>query len=343
MNNTGLSSAPQPPLLEVRALKKNFPVRSGFLIQRTQFLNALDNVSLAFSLGRTTGVVGESGCGKSTLAKIMVRLEAPTEGQVLYQGKEVHKLHSAELKKYQREVQLIFQDPYSSLPTRMSIRQILTEPLIIHQIGSAPERLQRAKELLEMVGLKENDLKRYPHQFSGGQRQRISIARALTLEPHLLICDEPVSALDVSIQAQILRLLNELQSRLNLTYLIISHDLRVIKYMCDDLVVMYLGRVVEQGVSEAVFRKPLHPYTSALIRSIPTHSDGKQRGSKLHLLEGEVPSPLHAPSGCHFHPRCPLRARLNPAEAKRCEAEIPTLRALERRRLSACHFAEKLG
>ncbi len=329
-------------LLDVRNLKKTYVTQSGFLGQHTQTLNALEGVSLCLEEGKTTGVVGESGCGKSTLAKTIVLLEAPTEGQVLYKGKDVHSLRGGDLKAYRRDVQLIFQDPYSSLPARMSVGAILAEPLTIHDIGTAEQRWERALELIELVGLKPTDLQRYPHQFSGGQRQRISIARALALEPHLLICDEPVSALDVSIQAQILRLLVDLQTKLNLTYLIISHDLRVIKYMCDDLVVMYLGRVVEMGESEPIFQRPLHPYTSALIRSIPSHTDARQRASRLHLLEGEVPSPVHAPPGCHFHPRCPLRAQLEPADAQRCATEVPVLRAVGNNRLTACHFAEKI-
>lgn len=331
------------PLLEVRNLKKNYRVTSGFFGQNSHILKALDGVSLRLYAGKTMGVVGESGCGKSTLAKAIVMLEPPTEGTVLYEGKDIYTFTGEELKAYRRQVQFIFQDPYSSLPVRMSVGTILKEPLAIHNIGTPEQREARAKQLLQLVGLSEKDLKRYPHQFSGGQRQRICIARALALEPRLLICDEPVSALDVSIQAQILRLLVDLQNQLGLTYLIISHDLRVIKYMCDELAVMYLGRIVESGDAASIYRQALHPYTAALIRSIPSHADIRQRGERFSFLQGEVPSPLRAPAGCHFHPRCPLRARLSPAEAARCVDEVPQLRPIDGRRFSACHFAEKLG
>jgi len=331
------------PLLEVRDVHKDYLVSSGFFGQNKQTLHALDGVSLQLAAGKTMGVVGESGCGKSTLAKVIVMLEPPTEGQVLFEGRDIYALRGAELKEYRRQVQFIFQDPYSSLPVRMSVGTILTEPLAIHGIGTPAERVERARQLLALVGLAESDLKRYPHMFSGGQRQRICIARALALEPRLLICDEPVSALDVSIQAQILRLLGDLQQQLKLTYMIISHDLRVIKYMCDELAVMYLGRVVETGDAAEIYRAPLHPYTSALVRSIPSHGDIRRRGNRFSFLQGEVPSPLKAPSGCHFHPRCPLRAQLGPAEARRCSDEVPALRRISPQHATACHFAERMG
>ena len=338
-------------LLTARDVTKNYIVSSGMFGHRKQVLRALDGVTLQLQPGSTTGVVGESGCGKSTLAKILVMLEAPTAGQVWFEGRDISGLGDKEVQAYRRQVQMVFQDPYSSLPARMSIGTILTEPLTIHSIGRSAERAARAIELLERVGLSREDLERYPHQFSGGQRQRICIARALMLEPRLLILDEPVSALDVSIQAQILRLITDLQQQFNLTYLIISHDLRVIKYMCDDLAVMYLGRFVEIGNAEAIYSHPLHPYTSALIRSIPSHTSIRRRGTPFSFLEGEVPSPLMAPRGCHFHPRCPLRASLGQAEAARCVEEVPTLRPMSAvvpclrkgdGHVSACHFAEKM-
>ncbi len=330
-------------LLEVRDVYKEYTVSSGFFGTTKQQLRALDGVSLRVTQGTTLGVVGESGCGKSTLAKAVVMLEPPTRGNVYYQGTDIYTLQGEALKDYRRQVQFIFQDPYSSLPVRMSVGTILTEPLAIHNIGTPAQRAERASQLLALVGLDQKDLKRYPHMFSGGQRQRICVARALALEPRLLICDEPVSALDVSIQAQILRLLTDLQNQLRLTYVIISHDLRVIKYMCDQLAVMYLGRVVETGDSAAIYRAPLHPYASALLRSIPSHGDIGRRGSRFSFLQGEVPSPLRAPSGCHFHPRCPLRARLSDIEAKQCDTEAPALRVIAPGHASACHFAEKMA
>jgi oligopeptide/dipeptide ABC transporter ATP-binding protein len=331
------------PLLLVQDVQKDYVVTSGMFGHRRQVLHALDGVSVQLERGRTLGVVGESGCGKSTLAKIVVMLEPPNAGQVCFEGQSIFSLAGDQVKTYRRQVQLVFQDPYSSLPARMSIGTVLSEPLTIHGIGTPGARRERAAELLGRVGLSREDLERYPHQFSGGQRQRICIARALMLEPRLLILDEPVSALDVSIQAQILRLIGDLQQQFNLTYLIISHDLRVIKYMCDDLAVMYLGRVVEVGSAEAVYRCPLHPYASALIRSIPSHVSIRERGSRFSFLEGEVPSPLMAPRGCHFHPRCPLRARLSSADAARCVEETPRLRPIGGGHLSACHYAEKMG
>lgn len=330
------------PLLEVRGVTKMYQVSSGFFGQNKHPLKALDNVTLQLSEGRTLGVVGESGCGKSTLAKAIVMLEPPTQGSVYFEGHDIYALQGDALKDYRRQAQFIFQDPYSSLPERMSVGTILTEPLAIHGIGTPQKRMERASQLLGLVGLDQKDLKRYPHMFSGGQRQRICIARALALEPRLLICDEPVSALDVSIQAQILRLLTDLQNQLKLTYMIISHDLRVIKYMCDELAVMYLGRVVETGDANGIYQKPLHPYTSALVRSIPSH-DIRRRGTRFSFLQGEVPSPLSAPSGCHFHPRCPLRAQLGAESAARCADETPALRLVAAQHASACHFAEKLG
>lgn len=330
-------------LLKVRGVVKNYHVSRGFFGQDTRILKALDDVSLDLESGETLGVVGESGCGKSTLAKSIVMLEPPSQGKILFQDRDIYALSGEDLKAYRRQVQLVFQDPYSSLPARMSVGTILAEPLAIHNIGTPKERKAKAAHLLKVLGLDAKDLKRYPHMFSGGQRQRISIARALMLEPRLLIYDEPVSALDVSIQAQILRLLVDLQEELQLTYMIISHDLRVIKYMCTQLAVMYLGRIVEMGQIESIYERPLHPYTEALLRSIPSHQNMERRGQQLSFLQGEVPSPINAPSGCHFHPRCPLRARLNAEEAARCVHERPALGSIDGQHLSACHYAEHLG
>lgn len=329
------------PLLLVRDLQRHFPIHTGLLGRNTQWLKALDGVSLNVWKGRTVGVVGESGCGKSTLARTILLLERAHAGSIYFQGEDIFKLQGAALKSYRRQVQIVFQDPYASLPARMSVQKILTEPLAIHGIGDETMRRKRATELLEMVGMRSTDLSRFPHQFSGGQRQRISIARALALEPHLLICDEPVSALDVSIQAQVLQLLLDLQRILNLTYLFISHDLRVVKYICDDLVVMYLGRVVETGPTEQLFAQPAHPYTLALIRSIPSHKRDGHPTTHYRPIKGDVPSPINAPSGCHFHPRCPLRAQLGSGESLRCTTEVPIVRDIAPGRQVACHFAEQ--
>jgi len=332
----------ESPQLTVCDVHTEDIVTSAMMQQNKQSLRALDRANLQLLRGRTMGVVGESGCGKTTLAKLLVMLETPTAGHIFFEGKDIFGRQGKDIKAYRQKVQLVFQDPYSSLPARMSIGTVLSEPLAIHGIGSASEQQARAAEMLERVGLSRTDLPRYPHQFSGGQRQRICVARALMLEPRLLILDEPVSALDVSIQAQILRLLGDLQRQFSLSFLIISHDLRVIKYMCDELAVMYLGRIVAVGDADEVYRLPLHPYAAALIRSIPSHGEIHERGKRFSFLKGEVPSPLNAPVGCHFHPRCPLRASLSQSDAERCMAEVPVLRQITNRHLSACHFAERM-
>jgi oligopeptide/dipeptide ABC transporter ATP-binding protein len=336
-------SPPREDLLEVRNVTKDYVVKSrDFVRRQSNLLRALDEVSLNLKAANTLGVVGESGSGKTTLAKIIALLETPTQGEVLFEGRKITSFDQREVKSFRRQVQFVFQDPYSSLPARMSVATLMAEPLAIHGIGTSRERTEKAAELLERVGLDRADLSRYPHNFSGGQRQRISIARALMLQPRLLLCDEPVSALDVSIQAQILKLLLELQQDFSLSYLVISHDLRVVRFLCDDLAVMYLGRIVEQGNARSVFARPAHPYTAALIKSIPPQSVVRNQRVELSHLPGEVPSPLSRPSGCHFHPRCPLRAQLGKEDASRCDHERPALRPVTNGRTSACHFAERL-
>lgn len=289
-------------ILEVTNLKKHFPIKEGFFRREVGSVKAVDGVSFHLKKGETLGLVGESGCGKSTLGRTLIRLYEPTEGQIFFKGQDFCKAKGAELRGLRRHIQMIFQDPFSSLDPRMSIGDILTQPMKIHHLYTPKERLDRARELLETVGLRANQLDRYPHEFSGGQRQRISIARAIALEPDLIIADEPVSALDVSIQAQILNLMKDLQEKFKLTFIFISHDLKVIEHFCDRVSVMYLGRIVETASRDAIYEKPLHPYTQALFSSIPQVGFGKKKIKKG--LAGEVPSPLHPPDGCHFHPRC---------------------------------------
>ncbi len=297
-----------------------------------QVLRALDGIDLIVYKAEILGVVGESGCGKSTLAKLLVRLEEPTSGRVLVDGADVGKLDKRDLAAFPRMAQLVFQDPYGALAPRMSIGRAIEEPLKIHSIGDEQWRKQRVAELLAEVGLSQNLASRYPHQLSGGQRQRVNIARALALEPEILVLDEPVSSLDVSVQAQVLNLLRELQQHRDLTYIFISHDLRVVRYLCHVVAVMYLGSIVEYGKAQDVFSRPHHPYTLALLNSIPDHESTGRAGRDV-LLRGEVPNPIDRPAGCPFHPRCPM-------VQDRCRIERPPLRDLGGGKLSACHFAE---
>jgi oligopeptide/dipeptide ABC transporter ATP-binding protein len=308
-------------LLEVDGLTKDYAARGGGTT-----LRAVDDVTLAVAAGETLGVVGESGCGKSTLARLILRLIEPTAGSVRFMGSDLTRLSAAAMRPHRRNMQIVFQDPYASLDPRMTIAAIISEPLDIHRVGDRRARRDRVVELLDLVGLSPGAADRYPHEFSGGQRQRIGIARALALDPKLLVLDEPVSALDVSIQAQILNLLLELRSRLRLSYIFISHDLSVIEHVSDRVAVMYLGRIVESGPADALFRHPLHPYTRALIAAIP----GTAR--ERIVLRGDPPSPERLPSGCHFHPRCPLAQEL-------CVRTAPVLRVIEQNRKAECHFA----
>lgn len=280
-------------------------------------VKAVDDISLEIRRGETIGLVGESGCGKSTLGRALIRLYEPSSGAVTFNGRDFLNLKGEDLRRERRNMQMIFQDPYASLDPRMTVGQILSEPFEIHGILKSSEREAKVKSLLETVGLKASHINRYPHEFSGGQKQRICIARALALEPSLIICDEPVSALDVSIQAQILNLMKDLQKKFNLTYVFISHDLSVIEHICDRIAVMYLGKIVEIATREELFKNPQHPYTQALIQAIPRIGEGKRRIKKS--LGGEVPSPLNPPSGCAFHPRCPHRMDI-------CDKRVPTLK-----------------
>jgi oligopeptide/dipeptide ABC transporter ATP-binding protein len=323
------------PMLQTLDLVKSFRVRRGFFAQRRLRLMAVDRVDLQINEGETLGLVGESGCGKSTLGLTIMQLYEPTSGRVLFDGQDLGDLDDSQLRQARRKMQMIYQDPFAALDPRMSVEQILAEPMIIHKLGTADERRTEAQRLLEIVGLPTDTLERFPNEFSGGQQQRIGIARALTLQPKLLICDEPVSSLDVSVQAQILNLLRDLQDEYRLTYLFISHDIAVTHFMSRRIGVMYLGRLVEIGPSEAIVNEPRHPYTQALISAVPESKPTEK--SKRRILTGDVPSPIDRPSGCPFHPRCPLaQAKGQPAD---CVQSEPQLRDLGPEHLVACHYA----
>lgn len=313
--------AEQQPLLEVEGLKKFFPVKKGFAKRTVGYVKAVDNVTFSVNQGETFGVVGESGCGKTTTARLVMQAFPPTAGLVRLRREtgamdDVTSLRGRDLHRFRREVQMVFQDPYASLNPRMSVRDLLTEPMVIHRIGNRVERERRAKEMLDLVGLQSEYLNRYPHAFSGGQRQRLGIARAIIMKPNLVVCDEPVSALDVSVQAQILNLLDELQRELGLTYVFIAHDLSVVRHICDRVAVMYVGKIVEMADVETLFTKPKHPYTEALLSSVPASNPDLKK--KRIALEGEVADPGNPPSGCYFHPRCKYKV-------DRCVKEGPEL------------------
>jgi oligopeptide/dipeptide ABC transporter ATP-binding protein len=291
-------------LIQVRELKKYFPVHRGLLQRAAGHVEAVDGVSLHIDEGETLGLVGESGCGKTTVGRTLLRLQEPSAGKIYFDGREITRLSGKPLRNLRREMQIVFQDPYSSLNPRMTVRGIIEEGLIIHRWGSSRARLQRVEDVAAKVGLDPGYLSRYPHEFSGGQRQRISIARALALNPRFVVLDEPISALDVSIQSQVINLLNDLKQEFGLTYLFISHDLSVVEYISDRVAVMYLGEIVEVASSRELYTNPLHPYTRALLASIPSLDPDAKRARQV--VEGDVPSPMNPPSGCYFHPRCPL-------------------------------------
>ncbi len=323
-------------ILNVENLKQHFPIFGGIFLRRVATVYALDGVSLEVKQGETVGVVGESGCGKTTLGRSMLRLYDPTAGKIVYDGQDITELSQKELRPIRREMQMIFQDPFESLNSRHTVGEVLEEPFVIHKIGDSNKRRKKVLQLLDRVGLASASTDRYPHEFSGGQRQRIGIARAIALNPNLIVCDEPVSALDVSIQSQILNLLLELQREMNLTYVFISHDLAVVKHISDRIAVMYLGKVVEYASSKRIVESPLHPYTQALISAIPI-PDPEARQKKI-ILTGDVPSPIHPPSGCCFHSRCPAVKEI-------CKTKVPELNKspLVKDHEVACHFAGEVN
>jgi peptide/nickel transport system ATP-binding protein len=323
------------PLLEIEHLTKYFPVRTGLLQRETARVHAVEDVSLTVYKGETLGLVGESGCGKSTLGRTMVRLLEPTAGTIRFDGQEITKLSRRRLRPLRRELQMVFQDPYASLNPRKRVGTIVGDPLAIHGIGTRHDRRSRVQELLATVGLAPEHFNRFPHEFSGGQRQRIGVARALALRPKLIVADEPVSALDVSIQAQIVNLFEELQDEFGLTYVFIAHDLNVVRHVSDRVAVMYLGSLVEISPAEDLYANPLHPYTISLLEAVPIPDPEVEAKREVVVLPGELPSPVAPPSGCRFHTRCPYR------QPTRCHDEPPPLRPLgERGHMVACHWAE---
>jgi oligopeptide/dipeptide ABC transporter ATP-binding protein len=318
-------------ILEIRDLKMHFPVKEGILLRTNKYNKAVDGVSLNIRPGETFGLVGESGCGKSTLGRCITRLYEPTAGSIFFEGQDITNLKGKALLPFRQHIQMIFQDPMESLNSRHTVGEILEEPFIVHKIGDRNSRQKRVLELLDIVGLPSRSAVRYPFEFSGGQRQRIGIARSIALNPKLIICDEPVSALDVSIQSQILNLLIDLQKEFKLSYLFIAHDLAVVKHISDRIGVMYLGKVVESADGETIYREPKHPYTTSLITAVPIPDP--HRKVKRQIITGDVPSPIDPPSGCSFHPRCPQ-------VKDRCKHEAPQLRSIQKNHLTACHEAK---
>ena len=316
-------------LLEVQKVKKEFVTSKSLTGKPLKIVHAVDSVDLTIYEGETIGVVGESGCGKSTLGRCILQLIRPTAGNVLYRGEDITKLNKEQMRQMRRKMQLIFQDPYASLNPRMTVLELIMAPLEAFGIGTMEERVQRVKEIMELVGMPENMMNRYPHEFSGGQRQRSVIARALVLNPEFVVCDEPVSALDVSVRAQVLNLIQELKKKKHLTYMFISHDLSVVKYISDRIAVMYLGRIVEIAEKNELYNNPQHPYTKALLSAIPIPDvDNKM---KREILTGDVPSPLNPPSGCYFHTRCKYAT-------ERCKTECPVLHDVGNGHMVACHL-----
>ena len=321
-------------ILEVKNVEKFFYGNKKLFQKDRPVVKAVNDVSFTINEGETFGIVGESGCGKSTLGRTVIRLLNPTSGQVLYKGTDLATLSGEEMRKLRQEIQIIFQDPYASLNPRMTVRELIQAPLDVYSHESEAEKLAKVKNIMAKVGLREEYMSKYPHEFSGGQRQRIVIARALILEPKFIFCDEPVSALDVSVRAQVLNLMKDLQKEFNLTYMFISHDLSVVRFLCDRIGVMYLGRMVELADSYELIQRPLHPYTKSLISAIPIADPNKAKESKRIVLEGDVPSPLNPPSGCRFRTRCPYADET-------CAAKVPEWKEIEKGHFAACHHIDK--
>lgn len=330
MSEQTFSPSTAAPLLEVKALTKYFPIKGGLLSREVDRVHAVDGVSFHINAGETLGMVGESGCGKSTTGRCILRLIEPSSGEVLFNGQNVTSMNSSALRETRRDMQIIFQDPFASLNPRMTVEAIIGEALTIHKLTNSPEAYrERIVSLLETVGLNADHMKRFPHEFSGGQRQRIGIARALAVSPKLIVCDEPVSALDVSIQAQVINLLEDLQAKMGLTYLFIAHDLSVVEHISQRVAVMYLGRVVEIASSRELYTQPKHPYTEALLSAVPI-PDPRAKKKRI-VLTGDVPNPVNRPTGCHFHPRCPKAT-------ERCKVEEPQLKTVGFMHQAACHL-----
>ncbi len=322
------------PLLRVENLTKHFPVTRGIIFQKqVGAVQAVDDISFVINRGETFGLVGESGCGKSTTGRAILQLHKPTAGKVFFEDTELTTASPAVLRKMRRNMQIIFQDPYASLNPRMTVGSIIAEPLEIHNIGTAKERQERVQELLKLVGLNPYFVNRYPHEFSGGQRQRIGVARALALQPEFIVCDEPISALDVSIQAQVVNLLEELQDEFGLTYLFIAHDLSMVRHISDRVAVMYLGKVVELANRDELYANPLHPYAKALLSAVPIPDPVLEEKRRRVILEGDVPSPINPPSGCRFHPRCPIAEDV-------CKQVVPEWREVKPDHWVSCHLVQ---
>ncbi len=338
---SSVESTASQPLLQVEGLKMYFAITSGLLLSRhVGDVRAVDGINLSIERGETVGLVGESGCGKSTVGRTILRLYRPTGGRIVFDGQDITVAEGETLRAVRRRMQMVFQDPYASLNPRMTAAGIVSEPMEIHKIGSGRERRERVRDLLATVGLDPDYGDRYPHEFSGGQRQRIGVARALALHPDLIVADEPISALDVSIQAQVINLLERLQGEFGLTYLFIAHDLSVVRHISDRIAVMYLGKIVEVAWSRDLYERPLHPYSVALLSAVPIPDPAVEGRRRRIILTGDVPSPSNPPSGCRFHTRCWLRERLGNPE--RCVAEEPALREMSARHEVACHFAEEV-
>ncbi|MDO4550845.1 MAG: ATP-binding cassette domain-containing protein [Planctomycetia bacterium] len=318
-------------MLSVKNLKTYFPIRKGIFQKTVGYVQAVDDVSFDMKKGETLGLVGESGCGKTTTGRSILQLIPPSSGSILFNGKNISGASDADMRSLRRDMQIVFQDPYGSMNPRMTIRNIVEEALIVQKIGTPKERFERVRDVLHKVGLDDTCIYRYPHEFSGGQRQRVCIARALILNPQFIVLDEPISALDVSIQSQIINLLAKLRDELELTYLFISHDLSVVEYLSDRVAVMYLGKIVETALASELYANPCHPYTQALLSSIPT-MDAKKRAKRI-LLQGDVPSPIHPPKGCRFHPRCPICKDI-------CKSETPPLIQISESHSVSCHAVE---